>query len=223
MPLSLDSLLSVRLNTIATLDAKDITPIQSQLRVFEGDFDKAQSSLRTIASAWILAAIGAVALIIQKRADRRQTPGRGNCQRAQAGGPVHCRARTGIPLVSRSARLSATIARSFLDRMSPRTGNRENTAGSILYLFAQSRRDAPSRLVLPGALHCASRGSWDKSSPQSMGVRGQHCCCYERPRPRRSSSTAVDVHFVRSRPCSLFHLAFCQLIPLAHFGYAVAN
>jgi hypothetical protein len=65
MPLTLDNLLSSSLDAIAALEAKDITPIQSQLRAFESDFDKAQSSLRTIASAWILAAIGAVGLVIQ--------------------------------------------------------------------------------------------------------------------------------------------------------------
>jgi hypothetical protein len=65
MPIELDSLLRSRLDTIAALDAKDITPIQGQLRAFQSDFDKAQSSLRTIASAWILAAVGAVALVTQ--------------------------------------------------------------------------------------------------------------------------------------------------------------
>jgi len=51
MPIELDPLLRSRLATIAALEAKDITPIQNQLRAFESDFDKAQSSLRTIASA----------------------------------------------------------------------------------------------------------------------------------------------------------------------------
>jgi hypothetical protein len=65
MPIVLDDLLSSRLKVIAQFEGKDITPIQAQLRAFESDFDKAQSSLRTIASAWILAAIGAVALVTQ--------------------------------------------------------------------------------------------------------------------------------------------------------------
>jgi hypothetical protein len=65
MPFDLDREFSSKLATIATLPASDITPIQNQLRAFESDFDRAQSSLRTIASAWILAAVGAVSLVTQ--------------------------------------------------------------------------------------------------------------------------------------------------------------
>jgi hypothetical protein len=65
MPIAIDDLLSNRLKIIAAFEGKDITPIQNQLRAFESDFDKAQSSLRTIASAWILAAVGAVGLVTQ--------------------------------------------------------------------------------------------------------------------------------------------------------------
>jgi hypothetical protein len=63
--MTIDELLQSRLSVIARLNLEHITPIQSQLRTFESDFDKAQSSLRTIASAWILAAVGAVALVTQ--------------------------------------------------------------------------------------------------------------------------------------------------------------
>jgi len=65
MPIDIDELLRSRLDVIAKFPEKDITAVQAQLRTFESDFDKAQSSLRTIASAWILAAIGAVGLVTQ--------------------------------------------------------------------------------------------------------------------------------------------------------------
>lgn len=63
--MTMEELLRTQLAIISDLKAEHITPIQAQLRTFESDFDKAQSSLRTIASAWILAAIGAVGLVTQ--------------------------------------------------------------------------------------------------------------------------------------------------------------
>jgi hypothetical protein len=63
--MTIDELLRTRLEVIAKLNSEHITPIQAQLRTFESDFDRAQSSLRTIASAWILAAVGAVGLVTQ--------------------------------------------------------------------------------------------------------------------------------------------------------------
>ena len=66
MAATIESRLSDSLRDISAFtDVKDIIAIQNQLRAFESDFDKAQSSLRTIASAWILAAIGAMGLVVQ--------------------------------------------------------------------------------------------------------------------------------------------------------------
>lgn len=66
MAATIESRLSDSLRDISAFtDVKDIIAIQNQLRAFESDFDKAQSSLRTIASAWILAAIGAIGLVVQ--------------------------------------------------------------------------------------------------------------------------------------------------------------
>jgi len=48
-------------------DNKDIVAQYTHLRAFESDFDKAQSSLRTIASGWLLAAIGGVGLVTQSQ------------------------------------------------------------------------------------------------------------------------------------------------------------
>jgi hypothetical protein len=68
MPLDMASLLNERLAAFEKLGAPEAHAIYSQLRTYESDYDKAQSTLRTIASAWILAAIGAVGLVIQSEA-----------------------------------------------------------------------------------------------------------------------------------------------------------
>lgn len=64
----MDTLLNERLEAFKNLPIDKAFTAYSQLRVFESDYDKAQSTLRTIASAWILAAIGAVGLVIQAEA-----------------------------------------------------------------------------------------------------------------------------------------------------------
>jgi hypothetical protein len=66
MPLELRTILDGPLNTI-TADGNEanLINIYNHLRTFESDYDKAQSTLRTIASAWILAAIGAIGLVVQ--------------------------------------------------------------------------------------------------------------------------------------------------------------
>ena len=46
-------------------EEKDLIAVYSSIRAFEGDFDKAQASLRTIASAWLLATIGGLGLLFQ--------------------------------------------------------------------------------------------------------------------------------------------------------------
>lgn len=73
MPLSMESLLNDRL-TAVTADGNDanLINVYNHLRSFESDYDRAQSTLRTIASAWILAAIGAIGLVIQ--AESSNTP-----------------------------------------------------------------------------------------------------------------------------------------------------
>ena len=64
----LDTLLAERLTSVAALkDDKDIIAQYTHLRTFESDFDKAQSNLRTIASAWLLAAIGGIGLVTQNQ------------------------------------------------------------------------------------------------------------------------------------------------------------
>jgi len=68
MPLDMTSLLNNRLTAFKSLTSAEAAAIYSQLRTYESDYDKAQSTLRTIASAWILAAIGAVGLVIQSEA-----------------------------------------------------------------------------------------------------------------------------------------------------------
>lgn len=57
-------LLSTRL-TLAQLDGPDVIALYNALRTYESDFDKAQSSLRTIASAWLLATVGGLGLVLQ--------------------------------------------------------------------------------------------------------------------------------------------------------------
>lgn len=66
LPLELRTILNQPLNAI-TAEGNDanLIEIYNHLRSFESDYDGAQSTLRTIASAWILAAIGAVGLVIQ--------------------------------------------------------------------------------------------------------------------------------------------------------------
>lgn len=49
----------------AKLREKELVAIYTSLRVYESDCDKAQGTLRTIASAWLLAAIGGIGLIVQ--------------------------------------------------------------------------------------------------------------------------------------------------------------
>jgi hypothetical protein len=66
LPLTLQTILDRPL-TVVTAENNDanLIEIYNHLRSFESDYDGAQSTLRTIASAWILAAIGAVGLVIQ--------------------------------------------------------------------------------------------------------------------------------------------------------------
>ena len=44
--------------------SRDLISAYNALRAFESDFDKAQGQLRAIASAWLLAGIGAIGLLI---------------------------------------------------------------------------------------------------------------------------------------------------------------
>ncbi len=66
MPLTLQTLLDERVTAVtADNNETNLIALYNHLRSFESDYDKAQSTLRTIASAWILAAIGAIGLLIQ--------------------------------------------------------------------------------------------------------------------------------------------------------------
>lgn len=66
LPLRLQTILDQPLATVtADNNAQSLIEIYNHLRSFESDYDGAQSTLRTIASAWILAAIGALGLVIQ--------------------------------------------------------------------------------------------------------------------------------------------------------------
>ena len=65
MPLTLQTLLDERVTAVtADNNETNLIALYNHLRSFESDYDKAQST-RTIASAWILAAIGAIGLLIQ--------------------------------------------------------------------------------------------------------------------------------------------------------------
>jgi hypothetical protein len=77
MPLNPETLLNDRVTAItAPGNEANLINIYNHLRSFESDYDGAQSTLRTIASAWILAAIGAIGLIIQ--AESSVTPSMGH-------------------------------------------------------------------------------------------------------------------------------------------------
>jgi hypothetical protein len=66
MPVNRQAILTPSLTTIAADgNEANLITIYNHLRSFESDYDRAQSTLRTIASAWILAAIGALGLLIQ--------------------------------------------------------------------------------------------------------------------------------------------------------------
>lgn len=56
-----------RLETLKSLSSTELLAAYNALRTYESDFDKAQGSLRTIASAWLLAAVGGLGLIFQMR------------------------------------------------------------------------------------------------------------------------------------------------------------
>ena len=57
--------------------SRDILTGYNALRIFEGDFDKAQGQLRAIGSAWLLAGIGATGLIIIQEVNHTTTPNTG--------------------------------------------------------------------------------------------------------------------------------------------------
>jgi hypothetical protein len=63
----MDTFLQNRLDEMAKSikDEKGLIAAYSSLRAFEGDFDKAQASLRTIASAWLLTTVGGLGLLFQ--------------------------------------------------------------------------------------------------------------------------------------------------------------
>lgn len=66
MPVNRQAILNPPLNIVAADgNEANLVSIYNHLRSFESDYDRAQSTLRTIASAWILAAIGALGLLIQ--------------------------------------------------------------------------------------------------------------------------------------------------------------
>jgi len=51
--------------------ARDVLTAYNALRTFEGDFDRAQGLLRTIASAWLLSGIGAIGFLVIQQAGYR--------------------------------------------------------------------------------------------------------------------------------------------------------
>ena len=50
-------------------EARDIIAAYAAIRTFEGDFDKAQGQFRAIASAWLIAVVGALALVTKSEFD----------------------------------------------------------------------------------------------------------------------------------------------------------
>jgi hypothetical protein len=46
------------------LDAKDQLAAYASLRVYESDYDRAQGTLRVVASTWILAIVGALGFLV---------------------------------------------------------------------------------------------------------------------------------------------------------------
>lgn len=57
--------LKKRFDALATKDPKEVATFYNALRTWESDYDKAQSTLRTIASAWMIATVGALGLLLK--------------------------------------------------------------------------------------------------------------------------------------------------------------